>query len=404
MESQTYPVRHYSAGGDMIRPYDITSWSLPLHKGVTSVEINTRVEIPATLLKKLEMPYTIGEEAPDDYAGVLFSVNHNESFKAAFKAAGLGIRVERLAEPYFYRGMAFPAGSFYMLAHRRLPDLIGTLLVEPSYLTSPFDGQTVPLKVPRVALIESWFHDMDAGWTRFLFDTYGIPYQVVRPADVQETRLLQEYDLVILPDQSQSVLMAGKGGSPGNYSISRYPPEFAKGMEQKGLSKLLDFVNQGGKVVSWGRSTELFMGNLSIEDDNEEKEEFSLPVSNIGSRLQGQGLDVTGSLLRVRLRTDHPLTLGLPEEIGVFHRGTPVFATSFPYFDMDRRVIATFPKTDKDILMSGFIKNEQLLSNQAAMVWVKKGEGQLVLFSFCPQFRGSTPATYKLLFNALLME
>jgi hypothetical protein len=45
--------------------------------------------------------------------------------------------------------------------------------------------------------------------------------------------------------------------------------------------------------------------------DYEEKEEFSLPVSNIGNRLSDQGLDVTGSLLRVRLRHDHPLTLGL---------------------------------------------------------------------------------------------
>ena len=404
MESQTYPVRHYTRGGDMIRPYDITSWSLPLHKGVESVEINTRVEIPGTLLRRVNMPYRITAAQPESHEGLLFTANHNESYKAAFRAAALGIRVERLTAPFSYRGMDFPVGSFYVPSHRRAGEILEDLLVDPVFLTARFDGQSAPLQVPRIALVESWFHDMDAGWTRFLFDTHHIPYKVLRPAELQEANLVRDFDLVILPDQSQAVLMAGKGGSPGNYMISRYPPEYAKGMEQKGLSKLLDFVNQGGKVVSWGRSTELFMGNLSIEDDNEEKEEFSLPVSNIGSRLQGQGLDVTGSLLRVRLRMDHPLTLGLPEEIGVFHRGTPVFATSFPYFDMDRRVIATFPKEKNDILMSGFIQNEQLLSNQAAMVWVKKGEGQLVLFSFCPQFRGSTPVTYKLLFNALLME
>ncbi|MCD4665929.1 MAG: hypothetical protein K8R68_11720, partial [Bacteroidales bacterium] len=34
MEHQQFPVRHYTPGGKIIKPYDITSWSLPLHRGV----------------------------------------------------------------------------------------------------------------------------------------------------------------------------------------------------------------------------------------------------------------------------------------------------------------------------------------------------------------------------------
>lgn len=401
MESQKFPERHYTTGGDMIRPYDITSWSLPLHKGVEAIEINTKYDIPASALLRVETPFAIAAGKPETYTGALFTATNNESYKAAFMAVDAGLKVERLSESLSVPGQEFPEGSFYIAYQRGLDGVLDGLLVQPYFLTTDFSGRSVPLHIPRIALVETWFHDMDAGWTRYLFDTYSIPYTVLRPDDLKETNLSRDFDMVIFPDQSQAVLMEGKGGSPGNYSITRYPPEFTKGMEKEGLSNLLAFVDKGGKVVSWGRSADLFMGNLTIEGEKEEKQEFSLPVSNIGSRLSDQGLVVTGSLLRVKLRPDHPLSLGMPEETGVFHRGNPVFTTSFPYFDMDRRVIAAFPK--EDILMSGFIENEKLLSEQVAMVWVKKGEGHMVFFSFFPQFRGSTPATYKLMFNSLLL-
>ena len=57
MEKQEFPVRHYSTGGEMIRPYDITSWSLPLHRGLVSHEIKTRDLAFEDLLKPLTGTY-----------------------------------------------------------------------------------------------------------------------------------------------------------------------------------------------------------------------------------------------------------------------------------------------------------------------------------------------------------
>ena len=51
MEHQSYPVRHYTPEGDVIRPYDVTSWSLPLHRGLTSLELEVR---SAALEERLE--------------------------------------------------------------------------------------------------------------------------------------------------------------------------------------------------------------------------------------------------------------------------------------------------------------------------------------------------------------
>ena len=69
---------------------------------------------------------------------------------------------------------------------------------------------------------------------------------------------------------------------------------------------------------------------------------------------------------------------------------------------MDRRVIASYP--EDNILMSGFAENEELLAEKTALVWLKKGKGQIVMYGFNPQFRASTAGTYKLLFNALLLK
>jgi len=120
-----------------------------------------------------------------------------------------------------------------------------------------------------------------------------------------------------------------------------------------------------------------------------------------GPGLKKKGLSIPGSFLRINLNNNHPLALGMPEKAGVFFRGEPVFQTSIPRRDMDRRVIAIFP--EESILASGFAEKEELLSEKTCMVWLKKGKGQLVLMAFNPQFRASTQATYKLLFNALLL-
>jgi hypothetical protein len=171
-------------------------------------------------------------------------------------------------------------------------------------------------------------------------------------------------------------------------------------MGKKGLEKLLLFINNGGTVISWGQSTDLFTGLLEMTV-NEKTEEFTLPYSNTADQARREGLNIPGSLVRLELKEDHPLTYGMPPSTGVFYRGNPLFTTSVPRFDMDRRVIGHFP--EKDILLSGYCEKEELLASQPAMLWIKKGKGQVVLYSFNPQFRASTQGAYKLLFNALFL-
>jgi hypothetical protein len=399
MESQKFPLRHYSKDGPMIKPYDITSWSLPLHMGLESVEIDQPMALEASL-KTIEQKMSVEPEMDADAEYVLFPVAQNRSFGIAFELLANGQNVYRLSQDFG----EVKKGSFALKLSPKNRDFVQQKLKEntvfATYSKSKIEGLK-KMQTPKIALIETWNQDMDAGWTRYIFDTYHIPFERIRP-DAIKTLDLKAFDVLVFPSSSKDILLEGKyKGSSGNYSPSHLPPEYAKGMGKEGLQKIMEFVNQGGNVVSWGSSAELFMGPMKIKV-NKTDDEFVLPLSNVAKSMAKKGLYVAGSLAHVKVKTGQPLTYGLEDVANVFVRGNPVFQTSQPGFDMDRRVLASFP--EENICPSGYMKNEELLAKMPAVVWVRKGKGQMAFFSFSPQFRSSTSGVYKFLFNALLMD
>ncbi len=405
LEAQTFPLRHYTPNGKIIKPYDITSWSLPLHRGVRTIAVDEYPGHLESALKALPNDFEVQTEIPETFWATVLNVNYNESFKTAFKALGLGLTVKRLEKIVDYNDQKIPNGSFVVFYQaskkKELKALLQNLSFTPLYLNKPVSMETTTVKMPRIALVETWFHDMDAGWTRFIFDRYRIPYTVKHPGDFEKTNFAKNFDIVVFPDADKNILMSGKRKSKDAYFVSNYPPQYTKGIGEKGFEKLMTFLDKGGKIISWGRSTALFMGALKIKHSKKNIEEFQLPIEDISAAAAKDGLYVPGSFMKIELKQDHPLTLGLEKEIGVFYRGRPIFATSFPNFDMDRRVIAKFPETD--ILLSGYAEKEEKLADRTVMAWLKKGRGQLVLYGFNPQFRASTQVSFKLIFNALLL-
>lgn len=399
MEAQVFPERHYTPEGELIEPYDITTWSLPLHKGLDCHEIKLRNKQFEENLKKIEGNYSLNEIENKNAKFLVFSSSNNESYKIAFYALNNSIGVEQLQENTKIENNDFPAGSFIIKSDKKLNELIKTLGVPPVYSNTDISGTKQPLKMPRIALIENYFHDMDAGWTRYIFDSYDIKFQIVHPGDFEKTDFQKNFDLVIFPDAASSILMEGKYKRGADYYMPSLPSEYTKGIGKKGMENLMSFSQNGGLIISWGRSTDLFNGILKYNTDKQE-EEFQLPYNNIGDQLEKKGLACPGSLVEIKLKSDHHLCFGLDNTTNIFYRGNPVFTTSIPNFDMDRRVIASFG--EKDVLLSGYIKGEENLANRAAMIWMKKGKGQFIFMAFSPIFRASTPASYKLLFNSIL--
>jgi len=398
MEKQTFPIRHYTKGGPMIRPYDITSWSLPLHRGVTANEIDIKIPSLDDNLQLITDTFAIKTgDIPDDYTFAIFRAEDNDSYKAAFRAMSLGIKVFRLKKATEINGKTFSEGSFVIAKTSSMTDIVKVLDIDPVYINNKPDLDPMEtVTTPKIALVETYFHDMDAGWTRYIFDNYFVNYTILRPSDFEKTDL-SKYDVIIFPDNSPDLLKYGKyKTSQGAYSPPFYPAEYTKGMGDKGFEKLLKYIDQGGKVIAWGESSKLFEGPLKWN----KQEQYSLPFTDISGNLNKKGLYVAGALVKLKLQKS-PLTLGLPGSIGVFYRGRPVFKTRIPEYDTDRRVWAVFAK--ENTLMSGYAEHTELLAGQSAIVWLKKNKGQLILMAFNPQFRGSTQGSFKLLFNGILL-
>ncbi len=404
MEAQKFPERHYYKNGKLILPYDITSWSLPLHRGIKADEINKVYPEIKQSISQIEETFSIkNNQIPDKYVYAVFPVENNDSYKAAFMAMSMGVKVMRSITYYNDNGMEVSKGSFFISKTSKMKDILAKIEISPLFIEQDIKTAKTELKMPRIALVETYMHDMDAGWTRFIFDNYYIKYTVVHPGEFENTDFTKKFDVVIFPDNNKDVLKTGKYKSKkGTYSIPSYPKEYTKGIGNKGMDNLMKFFNSGGVILAWGRATALFAGNLSVPVNDKEKEDFILPFNDVSENMQKQGLYCPGSLVQIHLKKDFEITLGMPEQIGVFYRGRPVFTTSVPNFDMDRRVIAKF--ANENILMSGYAEKTELIANKSALIWLKKNKGQMILFSFNPQFRASTPVAYKLLFNSILIK
>lgn len=310
LEPQRYPEVRLQAGKDILRPYDIATWTLPLAMGV-------RVEHTV-------MPETL----------------------AAAKVTEIR-----------------PATKAVIRKH---------------------EGQAKP----RVAIYSPWGGSIDEGWTRWVLDQYGFAPKSVHAQEVRAG--LQNFDAVIIPDVDPAELAGGRRTSESSMRYNdEFPPENRGSLEKAGADALKTFVENGGTLLAFNAGCDYVLEN------------FSLPVRNALAKIAPSEFSVPGSLVRVNVRSDHPVTAGMPAETAIFIDRPIAFETTEPGSEMQRWVLATYPEDARDILLSGWISGEEKLTRKAAAVAMTYGKGRIVLFGFKPQSRGQTHATFPMLFDAL---
>ena len=365
-----FEVQRYPAGEP---PYDVAGWTLPFLLGIRRVEVMADLMTDGPLSRVKEPGDAIAGFAGDPRAP-----RGSDDVLSSADSSTWASLTRRLAEnetfTFFTRGDR--AGLF----------VAGT--VEPG----PDEAAIAVTDVPRIGVYSPWEGNMDEGWLRYVFDTFGIPFVTVRNEMLRAGQLGDFLDVLIFPHSSPGRLDRGR-------AHGSVPDRYAGGLAPEGAIAVEEFVRRGGRLITIGAScrwaVELFQLPLIDVTREEDAKEFSCP----------------GSVLRAIPENAHGLTAGLPDSISLFFsRGCGAWRpmTDKELKDADlvsNRAFDTLLRyAPTRVLMSGWIKEPGVIERQGAWLRVAHGNGRIHLFGFRPQYRGWSQATFALLFRAILLN
>ena len=388
---QRYPEVRPSTGTNIIPPYDITAWSLPLMMDV-KVEKTKLSDAEKKSLKPID-DSDWPEGAVENSAAGVFAVSH-EANNVTLLLNELTKRKSSVsvARTEFQAGnTSFPAGTVLIERASDLASLAKKYHFSLKGLTSRPQVKTDNLKEVRVGLYKPWAASMDEGWTRWLLEQYEFNLKNLENKDIKAGNLNASVDAIILPDVDKEVIAEGKPKREEGQMkyFEELPPEYSGGISKEGAKNLKDFVEKGGTLIALASSSDYVI------------DEFNIPVVNVLARAKPEEFNCPGSLLRVHVNPNHPVTYGLPSEIGAFVNERIAFQTGLPGAELSRSVLAWYPKDSEDILLSGWILGAEKLERRTAAVALSFGKGKIVLLGFRVQHRAQTEGTYKFLFNAI---
>lgn len=214
--------------------------------------------------------------------------------------------------------------------------------------------------------------NIDEGWTRYVFDTFNVPYQTFREDGLGIGNLRARFDAIVLPSER-----------------TREPAEPDAQAEERrindaGLRNLARFVEDGGTLICFDGSC----GQLI--------KQWKLPVRNVLDGLRSSEFYCPGSVLRIDVDTSHPVGRTMLKDTDAYFTNSSAFEAT----ETSRvRVIARYAKDN--VLRSGWLLGEDKIEDRIALVEVEMGKGRLVLFGFRPQHRGQTWGTFPFIWNAI---
>jgi len=372
LEPQVYPDMRIYPGGPPDTPYDVSGWTLPIQMNVRTVRIDEPFDTDALASVDAAMVWPGQVEGRGNW-GYVLPARSNAAAVAVNRLLAAGASVSVAPD-----GVADAGAGAYVVRDMdptMLERLSAELGVTFQGLRQEPDTRLRPMQALRIGIYKSWRANMDEGWTRWVLDTYGFPVDTLHDAQIRSGDL-SRYQAIIIPAQRPGSILHG-------YSPGTRPDSMVGGIGLQGMLRLQEYVEGGGRVIAFDGATQLLI------------DELGLPVRNVVDGMPSERFFVPGTLIRMNVDTDNPLAYGMPEEAAASFVRSAAFAASGPGVE----VVARY--ATEDPVLSGWALGEQMLGSRGALVRVRVGSGDVVLFGFRPQFRGQPRGTFKLIFNAL---
>lgn len=153
----------------------------------------------------------------------------NNSYTLTNRLLRAGLPVFWLKDGLETDGAMLAPGAVWIPASARAKEIVeatvGPLGLDAYAMAAKPDGATIAIKPLKIGLVDIYGGSMASGWTRWIFEQYEFPYELVYPQALDKGGLAGKYDVLIF----QSDVLGSDGGPPRTQPDAKtIPPQYRR--------------------------------------------------------------------------------------------------------------------------------------------------------------------------------
>jgi hypothetical protein len=392
-EPQDHPNDFQYPGGPPVRPYDAAGWTPAYTMGIQFDRILDNFEGPFETIAYGDLQKSLGKITGDakQNAGYTFSAKDNSSYVAVNDLLKEGASIYKNKDQYFVSSSDKLTATLQKISAEQ-----GVIFTAAA---KPIAAQKI-VKPLRIALWDRYGGSMSSGWVRWIFEQYHFPFELIYAKQIDSVDLNSKYDVIVFVEGAIPALRAEP--SPWEEKepkLEDIPADLqymlGKITVQKSIPALQKYLNNGGRIVTIGSSSNLvYHLNLPVRNALVEM------VNGKERPLPGEKFYIPGSIMQVGVDNNYTPNWGMEKTTDVYFSASPVFKLT-PAAISSKELTPLAWYSSANTLRSGWAFGQSYLQDGVAAFEANVGKGKLFVYGPEITFRGQTHASYKFLMNQL---